>query len=135
LWWLLRPPTRTRFPELEDYLASLSRLGLAVVLTPGARGKPRPYSFSYAKRIAREARRKAGLSKHVALTACRHGGMTELGDAALTEAQTMALSGHKTPDAARLYVKRTDVQRVTNRAKAPGMGRDGTKRWQETEWG
>jgi hypothetical protein len=39
--------------------------------------------------------------------------MTELGDAALTEAQTMALSGHKTPDAARLYVKRTDTQRVT----------------------
>ena len=25
----------------------------------------------------------------------------------------MALSGHKTPDAARLYVKRTDTQRVT----------------------
>jgi hypothetical protein len=47
------------------------------------------------------------------MTACRHGGITELGDAALTEAQTMALSGHKTPDAARLYVKRTDAQRVT----------------------
>jgi hypothetical protein len=47
------------------------------------------------------------------MTVCRHGGMTELGDAALTEAQTMALSGHKTPDAARLYVKRTDTQRVS----------------------
>ncbi|HEY5831136.1 MAG TPA: hypothetical protein VIV01_22480, partial [Hyphomicrobiaceae bacterium] len=35
------------------------------------------------------------------------------GNAALTEAQTMALSGHKTPEAARLYVKRTDAQRVT----------------------
>jgi hypothetical protein len=101
------------FPELEDYLAKLPRLGLAVVLTPGRRGEPRPYSFSYAKRIAREARRKAGLPEYLTMTACRHGGMTELGDAALTEAQTMALSGHKTPDAARLYVKRTDAQRVT----------------------
>jgi len=101
------------FPELEDYLAGLPRLGLTVVLTPGARGKPRPYSFSYAKRIAREARRAADLPEHVTMTACRHGGMTELGNAALTEAQTMALSGHKTPEAARLYVKRTDAQRVT----------------------
>jgi hypothetical protein len=39
------------FPELEDYLARLPRLGLAVVLTPSTKGKPRPYSFSYAKRI------------------------------------------------------------------------------------
>ena len=36
--------------------------------------------------------------------------MTELGDAGLTEAQVMALSAHETPDAARLYVKRTEVQ-------------------------
>jgi integrase len=86
---------------------------LAVVLTPGTRGKPRPYSFSYAKRIAREARHKAGLPEHLTMAACRHGGMTELGDAALTEAQTMALSGHKTPEAARMYVKRTETQRVT----------------------
>jgi hypothetical protein len=100
------------FPELEDYLAQLQRLGLAIVLTPGARGKPRPYSFSYAKRIAREARRKAGLPEHVTMTACRHGGMTELGDAELTEQQTMALSGHATPEAARLYVKRTETQRA-----------------------
>src|SRR5262245_27625014 len=28
------------FPELEDYLAKLPRLGLAVVLRPGTKGKP-----------------------------------------------------------------------------------------------
>ena len=34
------------------------------------------------------------------MTACRHGGMTELGDAEMKEQQVMALSGHKTPEAA-----------------------------------
>ena len=38
-----------------------------------------------------DARRKAGLPEHVTLTACRHGGMTELGDASLTEQGVMAL--------------------------------------------
>jgi uncharacterized membrane protein len=41
-------------------------------------------------RIVRNARRKAGLPEHVTLTACRHGGMTELGDASLTEQGVMA---------------------------------------------
>jgi integrase len=100
------------FPELEALLDGLPRMGVAVVLTPGVRGRPRPYSESYARRIVREARRRAGLPEHVTLTACRHGGMTELGDAEMTEQQVMALSGHKTPDAARLYIKRTDAQRM-----------------------
>jgi len=39
--------------------------------------------------------------------------MTELRDADLTEQGVMTLSGHKTPQAARLYVKRTDCQRVS----------------------
>ena len=38
--------------------------------------------------------------------------MTELGDAELAEQGVMALSGHKTPQAARLYVKRTELQRA-----------------------
>jgi hypothetical protein len=36
------------------------------------------------------------------MEACRHGGMTELGDADMTEQNVMALSGHRTPEAARL---------------------------------
>ena len=32
------------------------------------------------------------------MTACRHGGMTELGDAELTEQGVMSLSGHRTPE-------------------------------------
>lgn len=124
VWQPLEDETGPLFPELEAALAEVPRLGVPMVLTTGrlsgdrsrgrkgAKGEPRPYSHSYAKRVVREARRRAGLPEHVTLTACRHGGMTELGDAQLTEQGVMALSGHRTPEASRLYVKRTETQRL-----------------------
>jgi hypothetical protein len=39
--------------------------------------------------------------------------MTELGDGGLTEPQIMSLSAHETPTAARVYVKRTELQRMS----------------------
>jgi hypothetical protein len=81
------------------------------VLTAGRRGPARPYAIVYAQRRVREARAAAKLGTHVTLDACRHGGMTELGDAELTEQGVMSLSMHKKPQAAQLYVKRTEQQR------------------------
>jgi hypothetical protein len=46
------------------------------------------------------------------MDACRHGGMTELGDAEATEQEIMSASGHRSPEAARVYVKRTEKQRM-----------------------
>jgi hypothetical protein len=43
--------------------------------------------------------------------------MTELGDAQITEQGIMALSGHRTPQAARVYVKRTERQRLAATAQ------------------
>lgn len=99
------------FPELERAIEDLPQLGLPMVLTSGTRGPARPYSPVYAQKLVRKARELAGLGKHVTLDACRHGGMTELGDAELTEQGIMNLSGHKTPSAARPYVKHTLLQR------------------------
>lgn len=65
--------------EPDDYLAGVIRLGL--------------------RRGVREARVAAKLASHVTLDACRHDGMTELGDAELTEQGVMTLSRHKTPAA------------------------------------
>jgi len=45
--------------------------------------------------------------RYFTLDACRHGGMTELEEAALTEGQGRALSGHKTAQAYRGYAKET----------------------------
>jgi integrase len=120
VWQPLEDGDGLLFPELEAALAGAPKLGLPIVLTRqdgargrrGAKGEPHRYSHSYAKRVVREARRKAALPEHVTLTACRHGGMTELGDAELTEQGVMALSGHRTPEASRLYVKRTEAQRL-----------------------
>ena len=112
VWHPLQVGAERFYPETEARLADLERLSIPIVTTPGAKGVTRPYSFSYAKRIVREARRHAGLPEHVTMTACRHGGMTELGDAELTEQGVMSLSGHRSPEAARGYVKRTDVQRL-----------------------
>lgn len=110
-WVPLEDDLGPLFPELEDYLAGLPRLGLPIVLTSGARGPARPYSNEYAQRRVREARRLAKLGAHVTLDACRHGGLTELGDAGATEFEGMAASMHKTPEALRLYVKRSEQQR------------------------
>ena len=56
-------------------------------------------------RDARARVRKAAsdekLAADLTLAACRHGGLTELGNAELTEQGVMALNGHKTPQAAR----------------------------------
>jgi integrase len=108
---------RKLYPELEAYLADLPRLAVAIVVTKGSRGPSRPYAMVYAQAKVREAREHAQLGSHVTLDACRHGGMTELGDAELAEQGVMALSGHRTPQAARLYVKRTETQRRKAAAK------------------
>ena len=112
VWYPLEDEEGALCPEVEERLARLPRLGIAIVLTPGLKGKPRPYSHFYARALVRRARRRAGLGEHVTLDACRHGGMTELSDSDLTEQAEMSLSGHKSPQAKRRYVKRTETQRL-----------------------
>lgn len=111
---------RPLYPELEAMIERLPRLGVPLVLFTPQRGPkdasgkrtPRLYSEPYAQHLVQDARAKANIPSHVTLEACRHGGMTELGDFELTEQEIMSLSGHVTPAAARLYVKRTERQRL-----------------------
>ena len=68
----------------------------------------KPFSFSGFEKIVQQLRKKiAGLPSHFTLDACRHGGMTELEEAGLTEGQGRALSGHKTAQAYQGYAKET----------------------------
>ncbi|MEM8977367.1 MAG: hypothetical protein AAGD43_35405, partial [Pseudomonadota bacterium] len=80
------------FSDPEAYLSDLPRVGLPIVLTAAHRGTARPCSAEYAQRKVREARRQAGLGDHVTLDSCRHGGLTELSNASLTESEITALS-------------------------------------------
>lgn len=113
VWLPLQDEEGLLYPEIEAFLATVPRLGIPICLTSGERGASRPHAMVYAQKLVRQARELAKLGSHVTLDACRHGGMTELGDAGITEQGIMALSGHKTPDAARLYVKKTETQRLT----------------------
>ena len=123
VWQPLEDDHGLLFPEIENLLGR-RWLGLACRLsclspsvgprqTGSERRTPSLYSLEHARHLVQEARAAASLPTHVTLAACRHGGMTELGDSDLTEQQIMALSTHATPQAARVYVKRTEVQRKT----------------------
>lgn len=82
-------------------------------MRPKAKGAiARPFLLREARRRVRKAALDAGLPADLTLAACRHGGLTELGDAELTEQGVMALSGHRDARSARLYVKRTETQRL-----------------------
>jgi hypothetical protein len=68
----------------------------------------KPYSYSGFEKIIQQLRNKIeGVPNYFTLDACRHGGMTEIEEAALTEGQGRALSGHKTAQAYRGYAKET----------------------------
>jgi hypothetical protein len=113
VWLPLSDREGALFPELTGYLDGLERLGVSIVLLkPKKSGPGRPFKLRDARARVRAAAVFAGLPDKITLAACRHGGLTELGDAELTEQGVMALSGHRAPDAARLYMKRTDIQRA-----------------------
>ena len=88
-------------------LATLPRLGIPMLLrTPGG-GPARPYTQFAMAKLVRRLRIKLGLPAIFTLDACRHGGMTELEEAELTDGQGRALSGHRTQRAYEGYAKRT----------------------------
>jgi hypothetical protein len=94
------------YPEAEAVLAKLPRRGLPMILREiksrnGVAFKP--YSYSGFEKIVQQLRKAIGLPSHFTLD----GGMTELEEAALTEGQGRALSGHKTTQAYRGYAKET----------------------------
>ena len=99
------------YPEAEAILQKLPRRGVPMILREiktrsGMAFKP--YSYSGFEKLIQNLRKQIdGLPSYFTLDACRHGGMTELEEAALTEGQGRALSGHKTAQAYRGYAKET----------------------------
>jgi hypothetical protein len=86
------------WPRVSAYRAKGTRKGVAF----------KPYSYSGFEKLVQNLRKQiSGVPGSFTLDACRHGGMTELEEAALTEGQGRALSGHKTAQAYRGYAKET----------------------------
>lgn len=100
--------TVTKFyADAEDVLSHLTRRGIPMILREVDAGKSKPYSFSGMQKIVQRMRKEIGLPDHFTLDACRHGGMTELEEAELTEGQGRALSAHRTKESYAGYAKRT----------------------------
>jgi hypothetical protein len=99
------------YPEAEAILAQLPCRGVPMILREVKTRNGvafRPFSYSGFEKIVQQLRKKIeGVPSYFTLDACRHGGMTELEEAALTEGQGRALSGHKTAQAYRGYAKET----------------------------
>src|SRR5271170_4213150 len=69
-----------------------------MILRKVRQGVTKPYSFSGMQKIIQTMRDKIGLPATFTLDACRHGGLTELEEAELTDGQGRALSAHRTQE-------------------------------------
>ena len=108
VWHPLEDEDSTKFyAEAEAVLARVPRLGIPMILREVGRGATKPYSFSGMQKIVHIMRDKLELPSSFTLDACRHGGMTELEEAELTDGQGRALSAHKSQQAYEGYAKRT----------------------------
>jgi hypothetical protein len=96
------------YAEAEEVLAKLPRLGVPMILRAVGDGTAKPWRYSSLNHVVTRLRKKIdGVPAHFTLDACRHGGMTELEEAELTDGQGRALSTHKTQKAYEGYAKRT----------------------------
>jgi hypothetical protein len=57
VWLPLEHGGRRFYPELEDWLSRLPRLGVPIILLKAKRGGVRPYSESYADHLVQKARK------------------------------------------------------------------------------
>jgi hypothetical protein len=108
VWHPLQDDDGTMFYEdAEAVLAKLPRLGVPMIMRRVSEGASKPYSFPGMQKIVHKMRDTLGLPTIFTLDACRHGGMTELEEAELTDGQGRALSAHKSAQAYEGYAKRT----------------------------
>jgi hypothetical protein len=117
------------YEEAEEVLSHLKRLGTPMVLYEVEEGKAKPFGFSTMQHKMQRMREKLGLPSHFTFDACRHGGMTELEEAELTDGQGRALSAHRTQQSYAGYAKRTAKRMLARHANAIRID------WQRTNRG
>lgn len=101
------------FPELMQRLDNASRHGALIILTDAKRGGIRkPYKRTYFAQVVRKIRNQAGLPEELTFESFRHGGITELGDAKISDQGALSLTGHKTRNILSIYMKKTETQRI-----------------------
>lgn len=94
------------YEDAETVLLHLKKRGTPMVLREVAKDKSKPFSFSGMQKIVQRMRKELELPTYFTLDACRHGGLTELEEAELTDGQGRALSAHRTQESYEGYAKR-----------------------------
>jgi len=94
------------YEEAEQILSHLPRRGVSMILRDLGDGNAKPFAFVTMQHKVQRMRKKLKLPPIFTLDACRHGGMTELEEAELTDGQGRALSAHKTQQSYEGYAKR-----------------------------
>lgn len=114
------------YPELMAELDAIKRGrigGLMLCRDWGERGpwptwpKPDQPDFTHLSRKVKDVIRAAELRDELSFTSFRHGGLTETGDAELTDREILAQSRHTTVKVLPKYVKRTTKQIVSGTRK------------------
>jgi hypothetical protein len=95
------------YEEAEEILSHLPKRGVPMILQKRPDGTTLPFTIVRMGKRVRKLREKLKLPSTFTLDACRHGGMTELEEAELTDGQGRALSGHRTQRAYQGYAKRS----------------------------
>ncbi|MGV7215205.1 hypothetical protein [Bradyrhizobium sp. UFLA05-112] len=93
-------------PRGKEILSHLPRRGISMVLRAVEEGKSKQFAFTVQHKVQR-MRAKLELPADFTFDACRHGRMTELEEAELTDGQGRALSAHRTQQYID-YAKRTE---------------------------
>ena len=105
------------YADAEEILAKLPKLGTPMIMRKTGKGEKvigKPWLYSSLNHVVTRLRKKIeGVPAHFTLDACRHGGMTELEEAELTDGQGRALSTHKTQKAYEGYAKRTSKRMLS----------------------
>jgi hypothetical protein len=84
-----------------------------MILRKVSDGVAKPFGFSTLQHTVQRMRKKLELPRHFTFDACRHGGMTELEEAELTDSQGRALSAHRTQQSYAGYAKRTEKRMLS----------------------
>jgi hypothetical protein len=103
----VKRPSASTPRQKPSSLAYRARRGVPIILQARRDGTCAPFSIMAMDKRVRKLRLVLGLPTTFTLDSCRHGGMTELEAAGLTEGQGRALSGHRTQRAYQGYAKRT----------------------------
>ena len=105
------------YAEAEKIISHLPKLGIPMIMRQiqkGERkGEAKKWSYPGMEKAVQTMRKQIeGVSSLFTLDACRHGGMTELEEAELTDGQGRALSGHKTLREIERYTEKADQGRM-----------------------